>query len=57
MTAKIEASKTKEPATIRTWRSSEIDFLPRITGKPAWAQAIVPPSTLTTFGKPARRRL
>ena len=42
-------SRTSDPAAIRTCRSSEMAFLPRTTGRPASTQAIVPPSTLTTF--------
>jgi hypothetical protein len=38
---------------MRTWRSSDTAFFPRTTGRPASTQASVPPSTLTTFEKPA----
>ena len=56
-----QAVKTERPfigetltaSLIRTCRSNEIVFLPRITGRPASTQAIVPPSTLMTFTKPA----
>ena len=48
-------SSTSDPAAMRTCRSSEMAFLPRTTGRPASTQAIVPPSTLTTFEKPALR--
>ena len=48
-------SRTSDPAAIRTCRSSETAFLPRTTGRPASTQAIVPPSMLTTFEKPAVR--
>ena len=44
---------TREPAAIRTCRSSETTFLPRTTGSPACSQAVVPPSTFTTFVNPA----
>ena len=48
-------SSTSDPAAMRTCRSSEMAFLPRTTGRPASTQASVPPSTLTTFEKPALR--
>ena len=50
-------SSTSDPAAMRTCRSSEIAFLPRTTGSPASTQASVPPSTLTTFVKPAVEEL
>ncbi len=50
----ITPVSTSDPAAIRTCRSSDMVCLPRTTGKPCSAQALVPPSTLTTSWKPAR---
>ena len=51
--ARVLLSASSDPAAIRTCRSRDIVFLPRTTGSPARSQASVPPSTLTTFAKPA----
>ena len=49
----IAPNNTSDPAAMRTCRSREMAFLPRTTGKPAATQAVVPPSTLMIFVKPA----